>query len=106
VYRSPARRAERRGPAGRPGPSLRSACSPCWSCGRRTREALDLVDLWDVRGRRAGRLSTAADAELNDGTLDLVIVAPEDPEATLRAGEQSVFEVVIGVVDPIQVNFA
>jgi ABC-2 type transport system ATP-binding protein len=27
------------------------------SRGRRTREALELVDLWDVRGRRAGRLS-------------------------------------------------
>lgn len=48
----------------------------------------------------------AADADLNDGTLDVVIVAPEDPEATFRAGEQSVFEVVINVVDPIQVNYA
>ena len=48
----------------------------------------------------------AADAELLDGTLDLVIVAPADPEGTFRAGEQSVFEVVINVVDPIQVNYA
>lgn len=48
----------------------------------------------------------AADVELQDGTLDLVIVAPEDPEATFRAGEQSVFEVAINVVDPIQVNYA
>lgn len=48
----------------------------------------------------------AADAQLQDGTVDVVIVAPEDPEATFRAGEQSVFEVVINVVDPIQVNYA
>ena len=48
----------------------------------------------------------AADAELRDGILDLVIVAPEDPAATFRSGEQSVFEVVINVVDPIQVNYA
>lgn len=49
---------------------------------------------------------TAADAELEDGILDLVIIAPEDPAATFRAGAQSVFEVVINAVDPIQVNYA
>jgi ABC-2 type transport system ATP-binding protein len=30
---------------------------PWWTRHRRTREVLQLVDLWDVRGRRAGRLS-------------------------------------------------
>lgn len=48
----------------------------------------------------------AADAGLADGSLDLVVVAPEDPEARFRAGEQSVFEVDINLVDPVQVNYA
>lgn len=48
----------------------------------------------------------AADAELRDGTLDLVVVAPEDPEQSFLDGEQSVFELVINVVDPIQENYA
>ena len=47
-----------------------------------------------------------ADAGLSNGTLDILIVAPEDPEAAFRAGEQSVFDVVINVVDPIQANYA
>lgn len=47
-----------------------------------------------------------AEAQLRDGTLDLVIVAPDDPEETFRRGEQSVFEVELNVVDPIQVNYA
>jgi ABC-2 type transport system permease protein len=47
-----------------------------------------------------------ADAGLSDGSLDVLIVAPEDPAATFRAGEQSVFDVVINVVDPIQANYA
>ena len=49
---------------------------------------------------------TTADAELREGRLDLVIVAPEDPTTTFLEGEQSTFEVVINVVDPIQVNYA
>jgi ABC-2 type transport system permease protein len=47
-----------------------------------------------------------ADAGLSNGTLDILIVAPEDPAASFRAGEQSVFDVVINVVDPIQANYA
>lgn len=47
-----------------------------------------------------------ADASLFNGTLDVLIVAPVDPAATFRAGEQSVFEVVINVVDPIESNYA
>lgn len=47
-----------------------------------------------------------ADASLFNGTLDVLIVAPVDPVASFRAGEQSVFEVVINVVDPIQSNYA
>ncbi len=48
----------------------------------------------------------AADVGLANGSLDLVVVAPQDPEARFRAGEQSVFEVDINLVDPIQVNYA
>lgn len=47
-----------------------------------------------------------ADAALARGEIDVEIVAPADPEKSFRAGEQSVFEVVINVVDPIQTNYA
>ena len=47
-----------------------------------------------------------ADAGLGNGTLDILIVAPEDPAAAFRAGQQSIFDVVINVVDPIQANYA
>jgi ABC-2 type transport system permease protein len=47
-----------------------------------------------------------ADAGLSNGTVDLLIVAPNDPAALFRAGKQSVFDVVINVVDPIQANYA
>jgi ABC-2 type transport system permease protein len=46
------------------------------------------------------------DAGLATGTLDVLIVAPEDPAATFREGKQSVFDVVINVIDPIQANYA
>ena len=36
----------------------------------------------------------------------MVVIAPEDPEATFRAGEQSVIEVVVDVVDPVAENYA
>ncbi len=48
----------------------------------------------------------AAEAALQDGRLDLVIVAPDDPEARFRDGQQSVFDVVINVVDPVQSSYA
>jgi ABC-2 type transport system permease protein len=47
-----------------------------------------------------------ADAGLAKGTLDILIVAPANPAATFREGKQSVFDVVINVVDPIQANYA
>jgi ABC-2 type transport system permease protein len=47
-----------------------------------------------------------ADAGLAAGTLDVAIIAPENPEAEFRAGRQSVFEVVINVVDPVAANYA
>lgn len=47
-----------------------------------------------------------ADARLADGSLDVVVGRPDNPSADFEEGEQSVFEVVINVVDPIQVNYA
>jgi ABC-2 type transport system permease protein len=46
------------------------------------------------------------DEALAAGRLDVVIVAPDDPAATFKAGRQSVFEVLVNVVDPIQANYA
>lgn len=54
-----------------------------------------------VTGDRA-----AAEAQLAAGTVDVVVVAPDDPQAAFRAGEQSVIDVLVDVVDPIAVNYA
>jgi ABC-2 type transport system permease protein len=43
---------------------------------------------------------------LRDRQLDVVIVAPENMEQTFRAGEQSVIEVHVNVVDPVQEAYA
>ena len=48
----------------------------------------------------------AAEAQLADGTADVVIVAPTEPERAFRAGEQSVIDVLINLVDPIEANYA
>ncbi len=48
----------------------------------------------------------AAEAMLRAGAIDVVIVAPEDPEARFRGGEQSVIEVVVDDVDPVAENYA
>ncbi len=49
---------------------------------------------------------TAAEARLRAGTADVIIVAPEDPDASFRAGEQSIIEVLVDVVDPVAENYA
>lgn len=48
----------------------------------------------------------AAEARLQAETIDVVIVAPEDPEARFRAGEASVIEVLVNEVDPVAENYA
>jgi ABC-2 type transport system permease protein len=48
----------------------------------------------------------AAEAQLAAGDVDVVIVAPTDPQGAFQAGEQSVIDVVIDVVDPIEANYA
>jgi ABC-2 type transport system permease protein len=46
-----------------------------------------------------------ADARLRDQTIDVVLVAPADVEERFRAGEQSVIQVKVNVVDPVAQNY-
>ncbi len=48
----------------------------------------------------------AGEAELTSGRADVLVIAPEDAEARFRAGEQSVIEVLVNAVDPVEVNYA
>jgi ABC-2 type transport system permease protein len=60
-------------------------------------------------GLHVGEVTTdraAAEGRLRAGTAHVVIVAPEDPDASFRAGEQSVIEVLVDVVDPVAENYA
>jgi ABC-2 type transport system permease protein len=49
---------------------------------------------------------TAAEQRLQNREIDVVIVAPADAEARFRSGDQSVIEVKINVVDPVQEAYA
>lgn len=48
----------------------------------------------------------AAEAGVRAGQVDMVIVTPDDPEGTFRAGKQSVLEIVVDEVDPVDENYA
>jgi ABC-2 type transport system permease protein len=48
----------------------------------------------------------AAEAQLRAGSVDIVVIAPADAEATFRAGEKSTIEVLIDEVDPVDENYA
>jgi ABC-2 type transport system permease protein len=48
----------------------------------------------------------AAEAGVRAGRIDMVIVTPDDPEGTFRAGKQSILEVVVDEVDPVDENYA
>ena len=48
----------------------------------------------------------AAEAALRAGTVDVVIVTPDDPKGTFQAGKQSVVEVLVDAVDPVDENYA
>ena len=48
----------------------------------------------------------AAEALLEGGNVDVVIIAPDDPEAQFAGGKQSVIEVVVDAVDPVAENYA
>jgi len=47
-----------------------------------------------------------AQAGFADGRTDVVVVAPADSEARLRAGQQSTIKVLVNTVDPVQANYA
>ena len=49
---------------------------------------------------------SAAEAGLNNGSVDVVVVAPPDAEQQFRAGKQSVIGVLVNTVDPIRANYA
>jgi ABC-2 type transport system permease protein len=46
------------------------------------------------------------EARLASGAADVVVIAPDDADATFRAGEQSVIEVLVDTVDPVAANYA
>ena len=47
-----------------------------------------------------------AERGLAAGTIDVVVVTPPDPEASFKAGQQSVIEVVVDTIDPIRASYA
>ncbi|MFL5778028.1 MAG: ABC transporter permease [Chloroflexota bacterium] len=47
-----------------------------------------------------------AQRELTDHRVDVVVVAPDQAEQRFRAGQQSVIEVLVNVVDPVEANYA
>jgi ABC-2 type transport system permease protein len=61
-------------------------------------DALEVVEVTTDRDGAERRLAAQE--------LDVVIVAPTDPEEQFRAGEQSVIEVQVNVVDPVQASYA
>jgi ABC-2 type transport system permease protein len=50
--------------------------------------------------------AAAAQARLASGAIDVVVIAPEDAAARFKAGEQSVIQVLIDAVDPVEENYA
>jgi ABC-2 type transport system permease protein len=48
----------------------------------------------------------AAEAGIREGRIDMAIVTPDDPEGTFRAGKQSVLEIIVDEVDPVDENYA
>ncbi|HEU5202837.1 MAG TPA: ABC transporter permease, partial [Candidatus Limnocylindrales bacterium] len=48
----------------------------------------------------------AAEQQLEAQQIEVVVVAPSDAEQQFRAGEQSVIDVLVNVVDPVQAAYA
>ena len=65
------------------------------------REVVTGMDIVEVASDPA-----AAEERLRNREIDVVIVAPADAEAQFRAGKQSVIQVHINVVDPVQQAYA
>jgi ABC-2 type transport system permease protein len=49
---------------------------------------------------------TGVDQQLQDGTIDLAVIAPPDTQEKLQAGQQSVIEVRVDASDPLDGNYA
>lgn len=49
---------------------------------------------------------STVDERLREQEIDVLVVAPDDVEARFRSGEQSVIEVYINRVDPVEANYA
>lgn len=47
-----------------------------------------------------------AEARLQAGLVDVIVVAPEDPEATFRSGQRSTIEIIVDETDPVDENYA
>lgn len=59
------------------------------------------LEIVDVTGDRA-----AAEARLRAGEVDLVVVPPPDPIASIESGKQADLEVLINLSDPVQSAYA
>ena len=55
----------------------------------------------DVVGERA-----EAESRLQAGAVDVLVIAPDDPEGAFRAGKRSTIEIVVDQVDPVEENYA
>lgn len=47
-----------------------------------------------------------AESRLKAGTVDVIVIAPQDPDAAFREGQRSTIEVVVDEVDPVDENYA
>jgi ABC-2 type transport system permease protein len=65
------------------------------------REVVTGMDIVEIAPERNG-----PEQRLRNREIDVVIVAPTDAEAQFRSGKQSVIEVKINVVDPVQEAYA
>jgi ABC-2 type transport system permease protein len=59
------------------------------------------LNIADVTADRA-----AAMRELVAGAADVVVVAPDDPDGAFRQGRQSVIDVAIDTIDPVEASYA
>jgi ABC-2 type transport system permease protein len=48
----------------------------------------------------------AAETRLRVGEVDIVVVAPDEPETAFRAGQRSKIEVIVDETDPVEENYA
>jgi ABC-2 type transport system permease protein len=47
-----------------------------------------------------------AESRVRSGDVDVIVIAPEDPDAAFREGERSTIEIVVDEVDPVAENYA